>query len=377
MEKERKRIKNSQNGKMDRRSIDFSRCRRRLMRLLRRRKRTVTAAAACALAACCMLLIVWALVSALSGPGEKMQMETVENVEGEPFNVVYPLQENAYPEINDLIGRYYAAMQEGDRETLIALRDNTETTELLRIQENSSHIEAYTDLVCYTKPGADADSFVVFARYEVKFRGSDTTLPGIDPFYVCRNEEGGYYLHDLSQDEAAAAYTNEVAAQEDVTELYAQVNEEYAARLAQDEVLAAYLESYQNDMVVAVGEALEEQTSEAASTQEAENGESASQNESGQEAGTGENGSEEGGEDGNEEEAASSSGGQDSPSVPDSGDFTVSDTLNIRRGASETSDRIGTCYPGETLEILMKQADGWTRVRYQGQTGYVRSDVLK
>ena len=210
---------------------------------------------------------------------------------------------------------------------------------------------------------------MVFARYEVKFRGSDTTLPGIDPFYVCRNEEGGYYLHDLSQDEAAAAYTNEVAAQEDVTELYAQVNEEYAARLAQDEVLAAYLESYQNDMVVAVGEALEEQTSEAASTQEAENGESASQNESGQEAENGENGSEGG--------AASSSGGQDSPSVPDSGDFTVSDTLNIRSGASETSDRIGTCYPGETLEILMKQADGWTRVRYQGQTGYVRSDVLK
>ena len=106
MEKERKRIKSSQNGKMDRRSIDFSRYRRRLMRLLRRRKRTVTAAAACALAACCMLLIVWALLGALSGPGEKMQMETVENVEGEPFNVVYPLQENAYPEINDLIGRY-------------------------------------------------------------------------------------------------------------------------------------------------------------------------------------------------------------------------------------------------------------------------------
>ena len=78
-----------------------------------------------------------------------------------------------------------------------------------------------------------------------------------------RNGDGSYYLHDLSGDEAAAAYVNEVAAQEDVTELYAQVNEEYAARLSQDEVLAAYLESYQNDMVVAVGEALEEQTTEA------------------------------------------------------------------------------------------------------------------
>ena len=63
-------------------------------------------------------------------------------------------------------------MQEGDRETLTALRDNTETTELLRIQENSSHIEDYTNISCYTKQGMDADSLVVFARYEVKFRGS-------------------------------------------------------------------------------------------------------------------------------------------------------------------------------------------------------------
>ena len=127
-------------------------------------------------------------------------------------------------------------------------------------------------------------------------------------------------------------------------------------------MLAAYLESYQNDMVVAVGEALEEQTTEAESAQEAESAESASQTQDGQE--------EEDGDTGNAE-------GSGSASVPDSGDFTVSDTLNIRSGASETSDRIATCYPGESLEILMKQADGWTRVRYQGQTGYIRSDVLR
>ena len=356
MEKERKNIRISL------KKTPIYRRGRRFLRLLRKKRKTVMAVSACAFAACCMLLIVWALVSALSGSKARTQMETVENVEGEPFDVVYPLQENAYPEVNDLIGRYYAAMQEGDRETLTALRDNTETTELLRIQENSSHIEDYTNISCYTKPGMDADSLVVFARYEVKFRGSDTTLPGIDPLYVRRNGDGSYYLHDLSGDEAAAAYVNEVAAQEDVTELYAQVNEEYAARLSQDEVLAAYLESYQNDMGVAVGEALEEQTTEAESAQEAESAESASQTQDGQE--------EEDGDTGNAE-------GSGSASVPDSGDFTVSDTLNIRSGASETSDRIATCYPGESLEILMKQADGWTRVRYQGQTGYIRSDVLR
>ena len=63
--------------------------------------------------------------------------------------------------------------------------------------------------------------------------------------------------------------------------------------------------------------------------------------------------------------------------VPNSGEFTVSETVNVRKSANENSDRIGVCYSGEKLEILMKQADGWTRVKFQGETGYVKSDVLK
>ena len=175
---------------------------------------------------------------------------------------------------------------------------------------------------------------------------------------------------DLTQDEEASAYANEVAGQEDVAALYTQVNEEYAARLAEDETLSAYVESYMNDMMVAVGEALEEQTAEAESAQETESGTeivSEEESEAGAESSDDENAS-------SQENAGASSGAS---SVPNSGEFTVSETVNIRKGVSETSEKIAVCYPGETLEILMKQADGWTRVRYQGQTGYVRSDVLK
>ena len=138
----------------------------------------------CALAACCMLLAVWALVRGLSGKNIESEIETVENVTGEPIDTTDPLLENAYPEVNDLISRYFTALQEGDEETLTSLRDNTGTADLLRIQENSSHIEAYTNISCYTKPGLEADSYVVFAYYEVNFQGIDTTLPGLAPLYA-------------------------------------------------------------------------------------------------------------------------------------------------------------------------------------------------
>ena len=366
MEKERKNGSGHQKNRKQKGGRSFSAVYRRILRLFRRHRKTALAASACALAVCCMLLVVWALMKGLSDQNIEAEMETVRDVAGEPMDTEEPLLENAWPEVNDLISRYFAAMQEDDEETLTALRDYTGTAELLRIRENSSHIEAYTDISCFTKSGLEEGSYVVFARYEVKFEGIDTTLPGIAPLYVCENGDGTCYLHDLSQDEAAAAYAAEVAAQEDVTRLYAQVNEEYEARLAQDETLAAYVESYQSDMMVAVGEALEEQTAQETEEQEEEAAETKTQEtaETPKEADAAGSGA-------SDQDAGSSS------SVPNSGPFTVSETVNIRKGVSETSDKIAVCYPGETLEILMKQADGWTRVEYQGQVGYVKSDVLK
>ena len=63
--------------------------------------------------------------------------------------------------------------------------------------------------------------------------------------------------------------------------------------------------------------------------------------------------------------------------LPATGKIKVAETVNIRKSCSETADKVGTVFPGETLEIVMQQADGWTRVKYNGQTGYVKTEVLK
>lgn len=62
---------------------------------------------------------------------------------------------------------------------------------------------------------------------------------------------------------------------------------------------------------------------------------------------------------------------------PTTGTATVTDTVNIRKSASTTADKLGVCYPGEELEVVMKQADGWTKVKYNGKTGYVKSEFLE
>ena len=75
--------------------------------------------------------------------------------------------------------------------------------------------------------------------------------------------------------------------------------------------------------------------------------------------------------------AGEASDGADPADVPDSGTYRLTSTVNIRSSASEDADRIGVGYSGDEVEILMKQSDGWTRVRFKGEEGYIRTDVLR
>lgn len=59
------------------------------------------------------------------------------------------------------------------------------------------------------------------------------------------------------------------------------------------------------------------------------------------------------------------------------GTVTVKENVRIRASASEKSEKLGTAYTGEVLEVIMKQADGWTKIKYNGKTAYVKSDYVE
>ncbi|MBR3635155.1 MAG: SH3 domain-containing protein, partial [Lachnospiraceae bacterium] len=70
-----------------------------------------------------------------------------------------------------------------------------------------------------------------------------------------------------------------------------------------------------------------------------------------------------------DEEAAANS--------PSSGKAKARDTVNIRESASTTADRVAVAYKGEEMTVINKQADGWTKVKFNGKTGYVKSEYLE
>lgn len=78
-----------------------------------------------------------------------------------------------------------------------------------------------------------------------------------------------------------------------------------------------------------------------------------------------------------EQEVADSTPAQSSSTENVTGKVTVIESVKVRKSASTDSESLGTAFVGDELELLMKQADGWTRVKYKGQSAYVKSDYVE
>lgn len=75
-----------------------------------------------------------------------------------------------------------------------------------------------------------------------------------------------------------------------------------------------------------------------------------------------------------------SSGNRNSSSpsyFPEGKSITLTQTVNVRASMSESADLVGLAYQGDVVTVIMSYAEGWTKVSWNDQTGYVKTDVLK
>lgn len=349
-----------------------------------------------------------------------------------------PLEENAYPAVNALMNSYYGALAEGELETITSINAFVDDTEKIRIQEMSKYIDSYPQLDVYTKAGPIEGSYLAYVYSKVKFTEYDELVPGMQAFYICTDENGNCYINEGEDNSVVTNYIRDISLQDDVVDLNNKVAVEYNELLENDEELNAFLVDLAKRIDVSVGEALAK--AEAAATESGaeaeteENNEAAAEEEAAQvpvetpanvtktvrvkevvnvrssdsetadKLGKAQIGDEftlleEKGNgwskityEGNDafikseyleviaEEAAGETGGAvegETASADGGATVTVIENVNIRKTASESGERLGLAYTGEKLTLVMKQADGWTKVKYKGQTAYVKSDYVE
>lgn len=57
--------------------------------------------------------------------------------------------------------------------------------------------------------------------------------------------------------------------------------------------------------------------------------------------------------------------------------ITLSNTVNVRESMNENASRVAVAYAGEQISIVEEYAEGWSKVTYNGKSGYCKTEFLK
>ena len=243
------------------------------------------------------------------------------------------IEQNAYEEINSFFTSYYQAVAEGNIDALSAMGVVIDAEEAARIKVKAGYTEDYENMSCYTKPGPEDDSYIVFVYYEIKFRSIDTLAPGLSTFYLCTDNDGEYYLKDIgSLPQNMKDYIKAIANQADVQSLLTEVDTLYSTNTDSDPTLKAFMASLQTETEAAAAKAVA------------------------------------GGSD-------SSSSGSDVASSAMEVRVTTTDAVNIRETPDTNGNKVGSAAKGDSF-VRIDESDGWSKIRYKDGEAYIKSEFL-
>jgi len=148
--------------------------------------------------ACFVLVLVFFTGDAFNS-GRLAKNNSIE-VSGEDYIPDAEFEVDKYPELNTLIQTYFDAYVNADFATLEKVAHPISDMEENYITTMSQFYESYQNLKCYSKHGLSKDSYIVSARFDIKFAGQDVTAPSMLLFYVQTDKEGKLYINNLYSD---------------------------------------------------------------------------------------------------------------------------------------------------------------------------------
>lgn len=294
-----------------------------------------------------LAVIAVVFISAISKKRQAIDANTVVVETEDPNQVVIPeepLEVDAYEGVNALMRKYYDAAAAGDVEAVKAIKTSVDEKEEIILQTKANYIDSYPVVTVYTKKGPVDNSFIVFAYYEVKLTGYESTAPGLNAWYVCQKEDGSYYINDDEQDDKLKEYCQIVSVQDDVVDLNNTVNVKFNEAVEADPDLASFLELLPDILTASVGEEL-------ARVDEQESTESV--------------------------DTTQGAGDSDTTETPGATKKAkTTDVVKIRVSDSMTADTVGKAQKGQEFTVLEVKVNGWTKVEYEGKECYIKSEYL-
>ncbi len=323
-----------------------------------------------------VLLIVFIVVLVFfANPKEKnsgtnTQTETEQGTLTTEYQLNGKLEKNADPELVSLLENYYTAYASGDVETLETIAQPFSDNEKSYVGTFSDYYEKYEDITSYSMQGATEDSYLVSVCYNLKFYEVDTPAPGMDFLYVERDGKGNlcvnnayssynfnFMEHEL--DDNLYSLILSYRKSNEVVSLQQEVQNRYDEAVKSDEKLANMVGGTLRNVMSKWMESIEEtsQNSTEAETQTTEDTQTTEETQA-------------------TEETQKDDSEKEEESDDETGTVKTKDICNVRKEPSTDAELLGKVDIGVKLKKLGTEGD-WTKVEFQDQVGYIKSDLLK
>ena len=342
----------------------------------------------------------------------------------EPTTEDVPLVANEEGAVYTLVATYYNAMATGDETTLRSVCDEISDKDMYRYLELAQYIDYYPTLEIYTKTGPEEGSVIAYVYYKIAFVGHEEEVPGYQALYICTNDQGEMYIKRGENSEEVNDYIKTVSTQDDVVEFNNKITVEYNELMVDHPEVLQYISELDSQVSIAVGEKLANQVAGDQNTDtSAEGGDQAADGQDTSAEGTEQPAEEQGSQyvtttttvnvRSSDSEQADKLGkvaggtklqvleqrangwtkvdyegkegyikteflqlAESASGAETIGTVTATTNINVRASASETADRLGVLSGGDSAELVGTEGD-WSKIRYNGQIGYVKSEYVQ
>lgn len=320
---------------------------------------------------------------------------------------------DVYKGIETLVNQYFTATANDDVDALKGILNQMTEADEQEVLSISERTESYENVkLRLVKSGMEADSYVAFVSYEGKYVGVDTLAPGLMSFYICTKTDGSLYIYNNLDDNTKLYVYTMREEDEEVAALRKEIQNSYAQALDSDASLREFVESLQSDSQTA--QATDSPTQEPEETQQPEPTQAPADNDTSSASvvaalenvtvrnnpnqtadaiGTLEKGQtatrlgaegewtkiEYKGSEGyvKTEYLQAAEGSSATASNPNTFKIRAKETVNVRKHLSESADRVGVAYAGDTFDCVMEYEDGWSKIIYNGSEAYVKTEFFE
>ena len=342
----------------------------------------------------------------------------------EPTTEDVSLVANEEGAVYTLVATYYNAMATGDETTLRSVCDEISDKDMYRYLELAQYIDYYPTLEIYTKTGPEEGSVIAYVYYKIAFVGHEEEVPSYQALYICTNDQGEMYIKRGENSEEVNDYIKTVSTQDDVVEFNNKITVEYNELMVDHPEVLQYISELDSQVSIAVGEKLANQVAGDQNTDtSAEGGDQAADGQDTSAEGTEQPAEEQGPQyvtttttvnvRSSDSEQADKLGkvaggtklqvleqrangwtkvdyegkegyikteflqlAESAAGAETIGTVTATTNINVRASASETADRLGVLSGGDSAELVGTEGD-WSKIRYNGQIGYVKSEYVQ